>query len=189
MSEADEVGNDNAQMPNTEGATDCRSGGGTVGDKQGGNRDACPVTNKRKRLLTWRFDIGISRLLIEDASRVDSLPLLTRAFRPDRKGNVGIIRGLSGVQWEDAQLVRYQGCLRSNAENAAARASASASAAALGSGAAAGRVEESGRVEEYVIEAGHWIHVMKPDDVIAIMSPSLTTSAERLRELPQFNQP
>ena len=37
------------------------------------------------RVDTHRFDIGIARALIEDASRVDSLPLLTCRFRPDGK--------------------------------------------------------------------------------------------------------
>ena len=37
------------------------------------------------RVDTHRFDIGIARALIEDASRVDSLPLLTCRFRADGK--------------------------------------------------------------------------------------------------------
>jgi len=39
-----------------------------------------------------------------------------------------------------------------------------------------GCLKNSGRVEEYVIEAGHWIHVMKPDELIAIMAPSLRST-------------
>eukprot|EP00277_Geminigera_cryophila_P006677 CAMPEP_0179416302 /NCGR_PEP_ID=MMETSP0799-20121207/6720_1 /TAXON_ID=46947 /ORGANISM="Geminigera cryophila, Strain CCMP2564" /LENGTH=170 /DNA_ID=CAMNT_0021189153 /DNA_START=20 /DNA_END=532 /DNA_ORIENTATION=- len=103
--------------------------------------------SKKKRTLEWRFDIVIARHLIQDAAKVDSLPLLNRLYRKDGKGKVGLIRGLDGVQWAAAQLVRYQGCLKN-----------------------------SGRVEEYVIEAGHWIHVMKPDELIAIMAPSLRST-------------
>ena len=40
---------------------------------------------KGPRMLEWRFDIETSRALILDASRVDSLPLLTTGFRPDRQ--------------------------------------------------------------------------------------------------------
>ena len=58
---------------------------------------------------------------------------------------IGIVRGLTGVQWADAQLVRYQGCIKIN----------------------------QGRVEEYLLEAGHWLHVMKPDELIAIRAPGL----------------
>ena len=53
-----------------------------------------------------------------------------------------------GVLWADEQLIRFQGCVK--------------------------KAQEHGKVEEYLLEAGHWIHVMKPDELIAIMSASLS---------------
>ena len=49
-----------------------------------------PPGAKKTRTLEWRFDIGIARALIEDASRVDSLPLLTCRFRADGKVSVTV---------------------------------------------------------------------------------------------------
>ena len=53
---------------------------------------------KKERTLEWRFNLDISRALIIDASRTDSLPLLAKGFRKDGRGRVGIVRGLDGIR-------------------------------------------------------------------------------------------
>ena len=58
---------------------------GAVGRECGEGVESGVKKRKGPRLLEWRFDIETSRALITDASRVDSLPLLTTRFRPDQQ--------------------------------------------------------------------------------------------------------
>ena len=78
--------------------------------------------SKKTRTLEWRFDIGIARALIENASRVDSLPLLTCRFRADGKVSVTVPTAVSprsvfvSLSSVKAMEARFHACVGGCAE-------------------------------------------------------------------------